>query len=359
MTMNILNTAAATIPAWRATCIQVNSVPVSRSPGKEAAWKLIEANIARAVQAVESACDSPTPPRLVVLPEFPFTGPPHSLQPAEWIELACDTLPGRSTQPLQELAARRRIFIAGNLFEGDPRWPGRFFNSCFLINPQGNLVLRYRRINTALWPSPHDFLDAYMQEYGIEGLFPVVDTELGRLALVVCGEISVPEVSRAFMMRGAEVLLHPTNEDDSPGQEAAKTARASENMAYVVSANVAGPIGFSLDGSVVGGRSRIVNFRGVTLSYEAGAQETNNVSAMIDIEALRAARRDLGLANNLLRCRWEVYWPLFEKASFYPPNRFLNNPMAHSKETQAVSADALAHLLAAGIAQPANARAII
>jgi predicted amidohydrolase len=307
------------------------------------------------VQAIESACDSPTPPRLAVLPEFPFTGPPHSIAPAEWIDMACDTLPGRATQPLQELAARRKIYIAGNLFERDPRWPGRFFNSCFLIDARGELVLRYRRINTALWPSPHDFLDAYLQEYGVEGLFPVVDTELGRLALVVCGEISVPEVSRAFMMRGAEVLIHPTNEDNSPGQEAAKIARPSENMAYLLSANVAGPIGFSLDGSVVGGRSRIVNFRGVTLSYEAGAQETNSVSAMIDIEALRAARRDLGMANNLLRCRWEVYRPLFAAASFYPPNRFLDIPMAHSKETQAVSADALAHLLAAGIAQPANA----
>jgi len=60
----------------------------------------------------------------------------------------------------------------------------------------------------------------------------------------------------------------------------------------------------------------------VTLSYEAGAQETNNVSAMIDIEALRAARRDLGLANNLLRCRWEVYWPLFEKARSIRPTGF-------------------------------------
>src|SRR4029453_11064416 len=106
-----------------------------------------------------------------------------------WIDKACDTIPGRATAPLQALAAHNRIYIAGNLFERDPRWPGRFFNSCFLIDPRGEVILRYRRINTALWPSPHDFMNEYLAEYGVEGTFPVVDTELGKLAVIACGEI--------------------------------------------------------------------------------------------------------------------------------------------------------------------------
>ncbi|RVA18479.1 amidohydrolase, partial [Mesorhizobium sp. M7D.F.Ca.US.004.03.1.1] len=43
-------------------------------------------------------------------------------------------------------------------------------------------------------------MDDYLKELGDEGAFPVVDTELGRLALIACGEISVPEVARVFMM---------------------------------------------------------------------------------------------------------------------------------------------------------------
>ena len=69
------------------------------------------------------------------------------------------------TEPLQELARRRRIYIGGHQFESDPEWPGRYFNTCFLIDPEGTVILRYRRVNTAAFPSPHDFMDAYLARY--------------------------------------------------------------------------------------------------------------------------------------------------------------------------------------------------
>ncbi|MFT3907563.1 MAG: nitrilase-related carbon-nitrogen hydrolase [Steroidobacteraceae bacterium] len=330
----------------------MNSQPVAPQVGRSPVRPLIDANVARAVEAIDRACSGPHPPALVVLPEFAFQGPPHGVPISDWIEHACDSLPGRATGPLQSLAAKRGVFIAGNLFERDDRWPGRFFNTSFLIDDRGEVILRYRRVNTALWPSPHDFLDEYVAEYGIEGIFPVADTPLGRLAVIPCGEIAVPEVSRAFMLRGAEVLLHPTNEEYSPGQEAAKIARAAENMVYVISANVAGPIGFSLDGSILGGRSRIVDYRGKTLALDSGAGESVETAAVIDIRALRAARRDTGLANTILRSRWEIYRPLFDSAKTYPPNRFLGRPMTDSAATRSVSAAALSNLVEAGIVVP-------
>jgi predicted amidohydrolase len=58
----------------------------------------------------------------------------------------------------------------------------------------------------------------------------VVETELGRLALIPCGEINVPEVARVMMMQGAEVILHPTNSKRTDAQEAAKLTRVAENM---------------------------------------------------------------------------------------------------------------------------------
>ncbi|WP_129781877.1 nitrilase-related carbon-nitrogen hydrolase [Peristeroidobacter soli] len=337
------------IAPWRATCIQMPSQLAARADSPTAARSIIDANVQRAVKLVTEACESQHPPRLVVLPEFAFQGPPHRATVQEWIEKACDSIPGRATAPLQRLAERYRIYIAGNLFERDVRWPGRFFNSCFLIDPRGEVILRYRRINTALWPSPHDFMDDYFAEYGVEGTFPVVDTELGRLAVIACGEIAVPEVSRAFMLRGAEVLLHPTNDEMSAGQEAAKTARAAENMMYVISANVAGPIGFSWDGKVPGGRSRIVDFRGETVAYRQDADETFTVSSLIDVEAQRRARNDLGLGNALLRARWEMYRPLLRDVTCYPPNAFAAQPMTNSAQTQETSAAALQTLLTTGV----------
>lgn len=335
--------------SWRATCIQMQGLLAAATTSRQAAREVIDRNVATAVRLIEAAAHSTHPPKLVVLPEFALQGPPHGETVDQWIEKACDTLPGRITAPLQELAASREIYIGGNLFESDPKWPGQFFNSCFLIDDRGEIVLRFRRINTALWPSPHDLLDAYLAEYGIEGTFPVVDTALGRLAMIACGEIAVPEVARAFMLRGAEVILHPTNEEMSPAQEAAKIARAAENMVYLISANVAGGIGFSRDGSVLGGRSRIVDYRGNSLAFDPGADESVGVSAQIDIEQLRAARRDTGLANTLLRSRWEMYRSFYTEAAFYPPNQFLKAPMADSDAAKSIAEEALKNLIKLGI----------
>jgi len=335
--------------SWRATCIQINSDCVSDAASREEAWPRIAANVATAVAAIDEACAGADKPKLVVLPEFAFTGAPRANPLPAWIEKACYPIPGAITQPLQDAAVRHGLYVGGNLFETDEKWPGRYFNTCFLIDPKGEVILRFRRINTASFPSPHDFMSDYVAHHGWEGTFPVVDTELGKIAMIACGEIAVPEVARALMMRGAEIILHPTNENNNPAQEAAKIARAAENMVYLISANVSGPIGFSADGSELGGRSRIVDFTGKTLSYDESTAPSTSVTAEIDIDALRAARNSTSMANALLRTRWEMYRELYSTISIYPPDQFLAAPMAGTSELAPVLDKALANLKSTGI----------
>jgi predicted amidohydrolase len=333
--------------AWRATCIQMRSGIASLADGRKAARKIIDDNLSRAVRLIESTCHSERVPDLVVIPEFALQGPPHGETPEEWIDKACEPIPGIITHRLQELARRKSIFIAGNQFDTDARWPSRFFNTCFLIDRAGDVILKFRRINTAMWTSPHDFMDAYLAEVGLEGAFPVAETELGRIAVLACGEIAVPEVARVFMMRGAEILLHPTNDEGNAGLEAAKVARAAENMCFVVSANVAGGIGFSRDGSVQGGRSHIIDYLGRSLAFEGSASETTEVSTEIDLQGLREARSDAGMGNNLARARWDMYRPFYASAVGYPPNQFLAMPMKDVSATVPIvhsSIDALARV---------------
>jgi predicted amidohydrolase len=319
------------------------------APDKASAWAIIDANIDRGIAMIDAACASDTPPRLVVLPEFAFQGPPRATPVKQWIEKACATIPGPITERLAEVARRHGIYIAGNHFEVDPRWPDRFFNSSFLLDPAGAVILRYRRINTASWTSPHDILDAYREAYGEEGIFPVVDTELGRLAIFPCGEITVPELSRVFMMRGAEVLLHPSNEPISLRAESAKICRAAENMVYLVSTNVAGGIGFSVGGVEQGGCSQIVDFNGNRLAYDQNPHESIATTAIIDIEALRAARRDRGMGNGLLRSRWHMYRDYFGGAEFYPANQLLDRPIETMADLDPVLDRALDNLARAGV----------
>lgn len=341
------------IRPWRATSIQMRSERACQAPSDAAAALVIDRNVERLVGLIEAACASSEKPDLVVFPEFVMQGPPLHMGVAEWIKRACFAIPGPLTEPLQELAKREKIFIAGNMFEAPPEWPGRYFNSSFLIDNKGEIILNYRRVNTAAFPSVHDFMTDYMKATPQEQVFPVVDTELGRLALIPCGEINVPEVARVMMMQGAEVILHPTNSKRTDAQEAAKLSRVAENMTYLVSANVAGPIGFSPDNSIPGGRSHIIDHHGNTMAFQEDAEESISVSAIIDIEALRRDRRtDTGLANPLLRARYEMYVPYYSGAKFYPPDHFLATPMADTAETKAAIAIARANMERANILNP-------
>lgn len=342
-----------TIKPWRATSIQMRSERACQAPDDAAAAAVIQRNVDRLVGLIERACASEEKPDLVVFPEFAMQGPPLHMHVAEWIKRACSTIPGPLTAPLQALARREGIFIAGNLFEAPTEWPGRYFNSSFLIDRNGEVILNYRRVNTAAFPSVHDFMSDYLAVTPQEQVFPVVDTELGRLCLIPCGEINVPEVARVMMMQGAEVILHPTNSKRTEGQEAAKLCRVVENMVYLVSANVAGPIGFSPDNTIPGGRSHILDHHGATLAFQEDAEESIGVSALIDIEALRRDRRtDTGLSNPLLRARYEMYVPFYAGAKFYPPDHFRAAPMTDTAETRAAIAISRANMERAGILNP-------
>ena len=337
------------IAPWRATCIQMPSRLACDARDAASAEAVIRGNLDVACDLIARACRSDAP-RLVLLPEFAFQGPPHGMAASRWITQACSPIPGMITDRLREQAVRYGIYIGAHQFESPPDWPGRYFNTSLLIGPDGTILLRYRRINTAAFPSPHDVMEPYVGRYSPAEIFPVADTPLGRIAMIPCGEINVPEVARVLMMQGAEIVLHPTNSPLRPAQEAAKVARAAENMMYLVSANVAGGIGFSRDGSVRGGRSHIIDYLGATLAYEPADLPCTDVSALIDIGALRAARgRDTGTMNPLLRARWEMYRPFYAEASFYPPNSFLETPMQVGADASSALAASVAAMRRAGL----------
>jgi predicted amidohydrolase len=344
------------ITPWRATCLQIPSRVVTGSTSRDDAWQIIRDNLATAERTIDAVMAAPETrdSRLLLCPEFAFQGPPLKEDVQEWIDLAAQTLPGPISAPLQEKARQYGIYIGANQFEFDPEWPGRHFNCSFLIAPSGEVILRYRRIYTAQWPSPHDFMDAYLERYGVEGTFPVVDTELGRISMLPCGEVSTPEAARMFMLRGAEILLHPDNGGTSPANDALKVARAHENMLYFVSVNVAGPIGFAQGGKPLGGNSMIVDYDGKILASEMTPEPSTRVTAVLDVEALRTARRDLTMRNRLLRSRFEIYRPVYERAQFYPANGFADRPMADWRESNAVAERALENMIRQGVSTPAE-----
>ena len=71
-------------------------------------------------------------------------------------------------------------------------------------------------------------------------MFPVAKTEIGNLGTIASEEILYPELTRCVVMRGAEIILHPTSEPGSAERtikETCRLARAIENQVFVVSYN--------------------------------------------------------------------------------------------------------------------------
>ncbi len=131
-------------------------------------------------------------------------------------------------------------------------------------------------------------------------------------------------------------------------------------MVYLISANVAGPIGFSPDNSIMGGRSHILDHHGHTIAFRDDAEECVSVTGMIDIEQLRADRRaDTGVHNPLLRARFEMYRPYYDAAHFYPPNHFLESPMTAESQTKAAVEIARANLERARVLEPVPAKELV
>ena len=178
--------------------------------------------------------------KLVVFPEFAHAAPIYETAPELSDKLAVP-IPNEHTERYARKTRERGIYIqTGTFLETDPRWPGSVFNTTCLIGPDG-LLGRYRKVNPWLpWEvhtSPHD-LAGYD-----EPLFPVFETEIGRLGAAICYDWLFPEAIRALALAGAEVLIRVSAYMDPWGITPPLdwwtlfNRRERSNFAYVVAAN--------------------------------------------------------------------------------------------------------------------------
>ena len=145
---------------------------------------------------------------------------------------------GVEYERIAQIAVDADVYLAVNSYETDEHFPGVYFQACVLFGPDGAARYRYRRLNSMWSVTPHDVLDRYLEVYGEDSLFPVADTEIGRIAPIASEEILYPEIARCFAVRGAEIFAHSSSEVASAlmtPKNIAKRARALENNAYVVS----------------------------------------------------------------------------------------------------------------------------
>lgn len=313
------------IKSYKALALQCECVAVNACTARTSAYEYMTQSMDRVLTQIQGSKRFIGPDlKLVVLPEYFLTGFPFGESLTQWREKACIAIHDDLFKQLREFCAEESLFLSGNFYETDEHFPELYFQSSFIIDDRGEIILRYRRLNSMFAPTPHDVLDEYIRIYGEAALFPVADTPLGRLACIASEEILYPEIARCLMMRGAEVFLHSSSEVGSPQlthKEVAKRARAIENIAYVVSANSGGIAGIAIPHSSTNGGSKIVHFEGHILA-EAGTGESMVANSYIDLAALRDYRSKVSMQNYIARQRFELYAPSYQTHTHYPPNTF-------------------------------------
>jgi predicted amidohydrolase len=248
--------------------------------------------------------------RLVVFPEFGHAAPIYPTV-EELHEKLAIAIPNEHTDRYHQKARELGIWIqTGSFLERDDRYPGHVFNTSCLIGPDG-LLSRYRKVHPWIpWEvhtSPHD-IAGYP-----EPMFPVVETEIGRLGVATCYDWLFPECIRQLALGGAEVLIRISAYMDPWGATppmdwwtVVNRCRALENFAYVVACNQGASAAHYPPFSWPGG-SMIVDYDGRILSQADPGPGEKIVVGPVDIAALRAERDRRRGHHMLAHLRHEAY----------------------------------------------------
>lgn len=280
-------------------------------------------NTDRILSLVDSAVAGAAPflpVKLVVFPEFAHAAPVFPTVKELREKLAVE-IPNEHTDRLQTKAREHGIFIqSGTFLEIDAKYPNHVFNTTCLISGDG-ILYKYRKVNPwipyEVHSSPHD-IEGYEEE-----LFPVADTEIGKIGTAICYDWLFPEVLRQLAAGGAEVLIRVSAYMDPWNASAPmdwwtiiNRCRAIENIAFVVAANQAASLKHYPPYSWSGG-SQIVDFEGKLIADASPGPGERIVVAPIDISALRHERNVRHGHHFLAHLRTEAY-PVYQK-HFYPP----------------------------------------
>jgi deaminated glutathione amidase len=236
-----------TMRAFTAAALQVQPIASPLSADT------IAANVAHCVDWVRR-CVTATDADLVVLPETCTTGFGPGIGPDDLWDLvgpiAHSTGHDALVTPLHAIAAELGIHLVYGAYEsGADR--GVVFNTAVLVRPDGTAGGVYHKTHpfcTELltgggWVTPGDDVC-------------VVDTELGRIGLIICFDGDYPELSRITALRGAEVIARPSALLRSADiWELTNRARAYDNHVFVIGANATGS---DPSGTLYFGNSQIV-----------------------------------------------------------------------------------------------------
>lgn len=271
----------------RITCIQMHSVT-----GKK------EENLAKMKRMGDQALRDYPDTDLLLFPEYALTG--CECDPEASRALA-EPLDGPSIKNMADYARENHVFLAFGFVERSSE-VHKPYNSVVLIDNQGHTLGQYRKMHLVAEENP--MISKGNSDY------PVFDTEIGKIGMMICWDSAFPETARILALKGADYILIPAawEKPQQRDWDLVHQARAFDNVIYTACCNQVG-IDSSLE---FFGRSKITAPDGQPISNVIDDIECS-VSAQFnykDKEPLRA-----GYYALLRDRRPDTYGMLLEKGT--------------------------------------------
>jgi len=227
----------------------------SKGPPKGAGWKDpisvcviqnelvlgdVDRNLSSATELMEAGMEK-GPVDLFVLPEVFASGFPYKdLRSAS----------SRSDDVIETMSSSCRSMGSSAMFTQIVEEDGAFFNRCFCIAPDGEIIGTYDKTHLFSRSEEGKMFSpgAGLLTFGLKGAL---------VSPLICYEVRFPELSRKLVLSGTQILVYMA---EWPGYrifqwDTLLRARAVENQCYVIGSSIAGAHGKVL----MGGSSRVIS----------------------------------------------------------------------------------------------------
>ena len=236
--------------------------------------------------------------KLIVLQELHNTLYFCQTEDVDLFDLA-EPIPGPSTTFYCELAKKLGVVIVASLFE--KRVPGLYHNTAVVIESNGEIVGRYRKMHI---PDDPAYYEKFYFTPGDMGFHPI-QTSVGKLGVLVCWDQWYPEAARLMAMQGAEMLIYPTAigyaDNDTPEEQqrqrmAWQTVMRGHAVANGLPVIAVNRVGFEPDPS---GQTAGIQFWGTSfvagpqgeIIYEASTDDEESIVVEMDMDRSEQVRR--------------------------------------------------------------------
>lgn len=244
----------------------------------------VDKNLTKMVDFINRTMSEYPKTQLIVFPELITSGYECG---NDFCDLAETAIEGKASQTIRECAMKHHIHVIYGFPEKDSNQEGILYNSAALIGDEGNLIGVYRKAHLFAGEKEHF-------QPGDE--YPLFDTGIGKIGIAICWDTAFPEVARTYALKGADLIVIPTNwekpylpeglTDNQSDWDLVTRARAFDNCTYVIGANRIGfdeTLGFF-------GRSKIIGPTGNPIK-ELNEEVEGIIAAELDYEVPNLLRK--------------------------------------------------------------------